>query len=406
MAGSQDDSPRRNRPAFATRAIHHGYDPSRAENALNPPVYMSSTYVFDSLADSAAVIGGSQEGYIYGRSHNPTQAVLEARLADLEGAEAGLTLASGMGAVGATLLSLLSAGDRLVAHHTLYSNTHALVTQALPRFGIDVALVDCNDAAALAAACADSRCKLLYIETPCNPTVEVIDIAAMAAVARSRGLTLLVDSTFASPAVQRPIEWGADLVIHSLTKYASGHGDLLGGAVLGRAALVDAVRAHGLRYITGAVIAPMTAHLVLRGLKTLPIRMRQHGENGLAVARFLEDHPKVAWVRYPWLESHPRHAVAKRQMAHGSAMLSFGLEAGFEGAVQMLDRLQLIYRAVSLGDAESLIIHPASLYRARAKLYPGEALAAGVTDDLIRLSVGLEAIDDLLADLGQALEAV
>lgn len=405
MDGSDDKPARRNRHAFETRAIHQGYDPARAENALNPPIYMTSTYVFDSLADSAAVIGGTQAGYIYGRGHNPTQTVLETRLADLEGAEAGLTLASGMGAVGATLLSLLSAGDRLVAHHTLYSNTHALVTQALPRFGIEVALVDFNDPAALETALA-SPAAMVYFETPSNPTVEIIDIEAVSALAHAQGATVVVDSTFASPAVQRPIEWGADLVIHSLTKYASGHGDVLGGAVLGKTDLVEEIRAHGLRYITGAVISPMTAHLVLRGLKTLPLRMRQHAENALAVARFLEAHPKVAWVRYPWLESHPRHAVARRQMAHGSAMMSFGLKTGFDGAVHMLDRLDLVYRAVSLGDAESLIIHPASLLQARAKLHPGEQGGAGVTDDLIRFSVGLENLQDLIDDLTQALEGV
>ncbi len=404
MDRSDDKPARRNRRALETRAIHEGYDPARAENALNPPIYMTSTYVFDSLADSAAVIGGEQAGYIYGRGHNPTQSVLEARLADLEGAEAGLALASGMGAVGATLLSLLSAGDRLVAHHTLYSNTHALVTQGLPRFGIEVELVDFNDPAALEAALG-ARAALVYFETPSNPTVEIIDIARVSALARAQGAKVVVDSTFASPAVQRPIEWGADLVIHSLTKYASGHGDVLGGAVLGDGELVEEVRAHGLRYITGAVISPITAHLVLRGLKTLPLRMRQHADNALAIAGFLEAHPKVAWVRYPWLESHPGHAVARRQMAHGSAMMSFGLKTGFEGAVRMLDRLELVYRAVSLGDAESLIIHPASLLRARARLHPGERGSAGVTDDLIRFSVGLEDRVDLIDDLSQALQA-
>lgn len=401
MAGGDDKS---NRPGIETRAIHHGYDPSTAHGSLNPPIYMTSTYVFDSVEDSAAVITGERPGYLYGRSHNPTQEVLERRLADLEGAEAGLTFGSGMGAVGATLLTLLSAGDRLVAHHTLYSNTHALVTQALPRWGVEVSLVDFTDPAAVAAA-ADDRTRLLYFETPSNPTVDIVDIAAIAEVGRSRGIPVAVDSTFASPVLQRPIEHGADLVIHSLTKYASGHGDVLAGALLGDAATVDAVRAHGLRYITGSVISPMSAHLVLRGLKSLPARMQRHAENALAVARFLEAHPKVAWVRYPWLESHPRHRVAVRQMSSGSAMLSFGLTGGYDAAVRMLDRLQLVSRAVSLGDAESLMMHPASLVRGRALKHPEERPAHGVTDDLIRFSVGLETAADIVADIDAALAA-
>lgn len=402
MPGSDERS---NRPGLETRAIHHGYDPATAQGALNPPIYMTSTYVFDSVEDGAAVIAGNRPGYLYGRSHNPTQDILERRLADLEGAEAGLTFGSGMGAVCSTLLSLLSSGDRLVAHRTLYSNTHALVTQALPRFGIDVVLVDCGDPAALDAAI-DDRTRLVYFETPSNPTVDILDIEAITALTRRRGVPTAVDSTFASPVVQRPIEHGADLVIHSLTKYISGHGDVLAGALLGDAGRVGTVRAHGLRYITGSVISPMSAHLLLRGLKSLPMRMQRHAENALVVARFLEAHPKVVWVRYPWLESHPRHDVAIRQMSSGSAMMSFGLAGGFDGAVRLLDRLRLVSRAVSLGDAESLIMHPASLMRGRALKHPGERPAHGVTDDLIRFSVGLETAGDIIADLEAALTGV
>jgi methionine-gamma-lyase len=231
----------------------------------------------------------------------------------------------------------------------------------------------------------------------------VLDIAAIAARAHARGIPVAVDSTFASPMLQRPIEHGADLVVHSLTKYISGHGDVLGGAVLGRLETIGRLHSHGLRYLTGATISPMAAALVLRGLKTLPLRMERHGRNAMAIATMLEAHPTIRWVSYPQLPSHPGHAIARRQMSAGSGMLAFGLHAGFAGARQFMDRLCLFGRAVSLGDAESLIMHPASLSRARRAVRPEARLAEAVGEDLIRLSAGLEDTDDLLDDLHQAL---
>ncbi|UFW92051.1 aminotransferase class I/II-fold pyridoxal phosphate-dependent enzyme (plasmid) [Bradyrhizobium barranii] len=330
---------------FSTRAVSH-------------PVYTTSTYVFGSVAelDAAAALGGK----LYAREFNPTTALLESRLASLEGAENAVVLASGMAAFGALVLSLLSQDDEIIVHRTLYSNTTTMTEQGLPRFGIKTVAVDLSDPTNLDGVFT-SRTKAVYFETPINPTGDVLDIAAIASRAHQAGLLVFVDRTFASPALQRPLQCGADIVLHSLTKYVSGHGDLLGGALLGRMELIEKIRDRGLRYITGAVLSPMASSLILRGIKTLPLRMERHGSNALAIARMLDGHAAVKWVNYPFLPSHPRHAIAKRQMSGGSGMLSFGLRGGFEAARQFLDNLKLITLAVSLGDAETLVMHPASL---------------------------------------------
>lgn len=389
-------------PGFQTRAIHHGYDPRKFLGAVAPPIFMTSTYAFEGVEDAAAVMSHEREGYIYGRTANPTQALLEARLANLEGAEACVAVASGMAAVGSLMLSLLSQDDEIVVHRTLYSNTYSLTRQALPRFGIKVVPVDLTDPSLLDAALT-AKTKLIYFETPGNPSAGVLDIAAIAARARNSGARIVVDSTFASPYVQRPLEHGAHLVLHSLTKYINGHGDLLAGAVLGDAATIDRIRINGLNFITGATLSPMAAFLIMRGMKTLKLRMKQHAESAQAVAELLAAHPAVAWVRYPYLAGSCGYDVARRQMSSGSGMMSFGLKTGYAGAVAVMDRLQLISRAVSLGDTESLIMHPASLIRARQRFYPETRMAEGITDDLIRLSIGLEDTEDLLDDLTQAL---
>ncbi|RNJ42503.1 methionine gamma-lyase [Mesorhizobium erdmanii] len=388
---------------FATRAIHHGYDPAGFSNAVQPPVFLTSTYGFESVAanEAAAALGGR----LYAREYNPTTEILEKRLANLEGAEAGLVVASGMAAFGTLILSLLSQGDELIVHKTLYANTLAMVEQAVPRFGIKVVPVDLSEPENLDGAITD-RTRLVFFETPVNPLSRILDIAEIAERAHARGVKVAVDSTFASPALQRPLEHGADIVIHSLTKYINGHGDALGGAILGDAKTLHTLHETGLRYITGAALSPMSAFLILRGLKTLTIRMERHSATALTVARALEGHPAVAWVSYPFLDSHPDQAIARKQMSKGSGMLAFGLHAGFEGARRMMDRLNLITRAVSLGDADSLIYHPASLTRARKSIRKDAHLAEGVGEDLMRLSVGLEDADDLIADLRQALDVL
>ena len=391
---------RNHQPGFATRAIHHGYDPATAQGALTPPIYMTSTYAFGSTEEGAALFRGEREGYIYGRTKNPTQALLETRLADLEGAEAGLALASGMAAISATLQTLCQTGDRIVADRILYGNTFALLSKGLSRFGITTEFVDFTDAAAVEAALS-TPAKLVYFETPANPNLRVIDIARISTLARAAGALTVVDNTFATPVLQRPIALGADLVVHSATKYLGGHGDLLAGAVVGPAALVAEIRGHGLRFLTGATISPLTAFLILRGLKTLELRLAQHVRSATAVAQLLQDHPAVARLYYPGLPSHPQHAVAARQMSGGGGLVAFELKGGFAAGVGFMDRVTLAQRAVSLGDAETLVQHPASMTHAA---YGAEERARhGIPDGLVRLSIGLETTGDILDDIAAAL---
>lgn len=391
---------------FQTRALHHGHDASDPHGAVSPPIYMTSTFAFESTADAAAVFSGESDRYVYGRQHNPTQHLLETRLAGLEGAEAALVTGSGMGAICSTLLTLLSAGDELIVHHTMYATATSLVNDGLPRLGIKVTRIDLTNPDNLSRVLSD-KTRMVYFETPVNPTAQLLNIRALADVAHQRaGVRVLVDSTFASPALQKPLEHGADLVVHSMTKYINGHGDLLAGVVLGDRATIKQIRSVGLKYMTGATLSPLLCFLVLRGLKTLTLRMRQHSESALRIAEMLQAHPAVKRVHYAFLKDSPDHELAQVQMSRGGGMLSFELHSGLEGAVRMIDHLKLISRAISLGDTETLITHPGVLIQARQKVEPTAQLSAGVTMDLIRLSVGLEDADDIIADLSQALDSL
>lgn len=391
---------------FQTRALHHGHDESDPYGAVSPPIYMTSTFAFENTADAAAVFSGESDRYVYGRQHNPTQHLLETRLAELEGAEAALATGSGMGAICSTLLTLLSAGDELIVHHTMYSTATSLIDDGLPRFGVKVIKTDLTNPDNLKLVLSD-KTRIVYFETPVNPTAQLLNIKALAAVAHERpGVRVLVDSTFGSPALQRPLEHGADLVVHSMTKYINGHGDLLAGVVLGDLATIKRIRSAGLKYMTGATLSPMLCFLVLRGLKTLALRMRQHSESALRIAEMLQAHPAVKLVRYAFLEGSPDRELARVQMSRGGGMLSFELHSGLDGAIRMIDALELVSRAISLGDTETLITHPGTLIRARQKVEPTARLSAGVTMDLIRLSVGLEDAEDIIADLRQALDSL
>lgn len=398
-----DQSGGRNRRlGFATRAIHHGYDPRDSEGALTPPVYMTSTYAFTSAEEGGAILRGEASGYVYGRTKNPTQDLLERRLAELEGGEAALVTASGMGAITTSLWTLLSQGDDVIIDHTLYGSTYAFFMHGLTKFGVTARPVDLTDPDNLRTAITD-KTKAVYLETPANPNLRILDIAAIAEITRSRGAMLIVDNTFATPALQRPLSQGADLVVHSATKYLGGHGDLLAGVAVGSAELIKRIRLEGIRLLTGATIAPLTAFLVMRGLKTLELRMERHCESAQALAELLEDHPAVETVSYPGLPSSPGHTVASRQMARFGGLVAFDMKGGQEAGFRFMNRLELVTRAVSLGDAETLVQHPASM--THSTYTPEERAAHGITEGMLRISLGLESLPDILDDVTQALSA-
>ena len=387
---------------FSSRAIHHGYDPTENHGALTPPMHLASTFAFDSAEQGGAIFAGEQPGYFYSRISNPTLDLLEQRIATLEGAEAGVATASGMGAITAVMWTLLSAGDEIVTDKTLYGCTFAFFRHGLTKFGVKVTHVDLTDPSALEAAMND-RVKLVYFETPANPNMRLVDIAAISEVAHARGAQVVVDNTYATPAITRPVELGADVVVHSATKYLGGHGDLVGGLVAGSTETMQRVRLEGLKDMTGAVMSPFTATLIMRGLKTLALRMERHSKTALEVARWLEAQPQVAAVHYPGLESFGHHALARRQMALPGGMIAFDLAGGYDQGIRFMNRLNMIVRAVSLGDAETLVQHPASM--THSTYTAEERTAHGIGEGLLRLSIGLEDAEDIFADLEQALTA-
>jgi len=388
---------------FSTRAIHHGYDPMQNEGALTPPLHLTSTFVFESAEAGGEIFAGQREGHFYGRISNPTCDLLEKRMAVLEGAEAGLALSSGMGAITSTLWTLLSAGDEVIVDKTLYGCTFAFMQHGLTRFGVTITHVDMTDPENLRRAISD-KTRVVYFETPANPNMRIVDIAAIAAIAKGTRASVVVDNTYATPYLTRPIEHGADIVVHSATKYLGGHGDVVAGIVVGRAEQITQIRLIGMKDMTGAVMAPFNAMLILRGLKTLALRMDRHCATAEMVARWLKAQPSVAAVHFPGLESFAQHDVAQRQMDKPGAMIAFELEGGIEAGRAMMNKLTMIQRAVSLGDAETLIQHPASM--THSTYSPEELAAHGISDGLIRLSVGLEDLADILADLQSALPRV
>jgi len=396
MSGSTKDS------GFATRAIHHGYDPLAHQGSLVPPVYQTATFAFPTVEYGAACFAGEQSGHFYTRISNPTLALLEERMASLEGGEAGLALASGMGAITATLWTLLRPGDEVLVGRTLYGCTFAFLHHGIGEFGVKVRHVDMTDLQALEAAIS-AQTKVIYFETPANPNMQMADIAAVAALAHKHAITVVVDNTYCTPYLQRPLELGADLVVHSATKYLSGHGDITAGLVVGRKALVDRVRLEGLKDMTGAVMSPQDAALLMRGMKTLTLRMERHCSNAQTIAEYLEQHPAVELINYPGLPGFPQYPLAQRQMRLPGGMIAFELKGGISAGRRFMNALQLFSRAVSLGDAESLAQHPASM--THSSYTPEERAQYGISEGLVRLSVGLEDIDDLLADIEQALKA-
>ena len=388
---------------FGTKCIHAGNVKDTQYGALTTPIYQTSTFVFENCAQGAARFSGQESGYIYSRLANPTVTILEDKIAALDGAEAALATSSGMGAISSTLWTIAKAGAHIVADGTLYGCTYALLSHGMTRYGVEVDFVDTADIEAVKAALKPNTVAV-YLETPANPNLKIADIEAVATAAHAYNpaIKVICDNTFASPYVQSPLALGADVVVYSATKYLNGHGDVIAGFVSGKADFISEVRMFGIKDMTGSVLGPQEAFLILRGLKTFEIRMQRHCESGRKVAEFLANHPMVEKVYYPGLESHKNHEVAKKQMRDFGAMISFEVKGGKAAGEKFVNSLELCTLAVSLGDAETLIEHPASM--THSTYGPEELAEAGIPEGLVRLSVGLENVEDIIADLAAGFE--
>jgi O-succinylhomoserine sulfhydrylase len=382
-----------------TLAVRAGQERSQfGEHA--EALYLTSSFVFDSAAQAAARFSGAEEGNVYSRFTNPTVTMFQERLAALEGAERCVATASGMAAILATVMALLKAGDHIVAARSIFGASQQLFGTIMPRFGVETSFVPGSAPAAFKAALRPNT-KLVFIETPSNPLTEVFDIAAIATVAHDAGALLIVDNCFCSPVLQRPLEYGADLIIHSATKYLDGQGRVLGGAVCGGQTLVEEV--FKFLRTTGPTLSAFNAWVILKGLETLKIRMLAQSANALDLARRLEAHPGIARVFYPGLPSHPQHALAMRQQATGGAILAFEVKGGREGAWRVIDACRMLSITANLGDVKTTLTHPASTTHGR--ISPEARAEAGITEGLLRIAVGLEAVDDIEADLRRGLGA-
>lgn len=421
-------------PRFDTLALHAGQQPDPATGARAVPIYQTTSFVFESTEHAAGLFNLERPGHIYSRISNPTVAVFEERMAALEGGVGAVATASGQAALFLAIATLMGQGGHIVASSRIYGGSHNMFTHTLPRFGITTTLVDPREPASFKAAIRPET-RLVFGETLGNPGLEVLDIRAVADVAHGAGLPLMIDSTFSTPYLNRPIEWGADIVMHSATKFIGGHGVAIGGVVVdggrfdwaagakfptltqpyagyhglafaeefGPAAFITRARVEGLRDF-GAAMSPQTAFYLLQGLETLHVRMGRHVSNAEAVARFLAKHPGVAWVKYPGLETHPDHALAKTQLPKGAgAMMSFGVKGGRAAGAKLIERLRVFSHLANVGDAKSLVIHPGST--THQQMSAKELAAAGIGEELVRLSIGLEDVADLTEDLDQALKA-
>lgn len=390
---------------FATKAIHVGKFKD-AFGALTTPIYQTSTFQFESCQHGADIFAGKQAGYAYSRTGNPTCTALEAKLAALEGGEAALVTSSGMGAITSAIWSLIAAGDHIVADKTLYGCTYEFLAHHIQRMGVKVDFIDTSFDAELKNALKPET-KIVYLETPANPNLKITDLKKVSGLVHeyNPNIKVICDNTFASPYLQNPLKEGADIVVHSATKYINGHGDLLAGFVIGDTETVMNARFVGVKDMTGSVIAANEAFLILRGLKTLEIRMERHCASAMKIAEYLDKNPKIEKVFYPGLATHEGHDIAARQMPNGfGGMMSFIVKGGRVAASKFVDSLELCTLAVSLGDAETLVEHPASMTHST---YTAEELAdAGIPEGLVRLSVGLENVDDIIADLQTGLDAL
>ncbi len=388
-------------PCSGTRAVHAGEERGHWGKSLTVPIAQTSTYVFEDTRAVKAFVSGKNPQIDYGRYGNPTQHAAECKLAELEGAEAAILFASGMSAVTTTLLGMLSTGQHAVIMDDCYRKTEQFCKMVLRKFGIETTFVHAGDNAELEGAIRDET-RVIISESPTNPHLNVIDLEKLVQLGKKHRVKTIIDSTLATPFNQRPLEFGVDLVIHSATKYLGGHNDLMAGVVLGNAPLVAAIRDY--RGILGGVIGPHCAYLLIRGIKTFPLRMSKQNETALSLARFLETHGRVKRVYYPGLESHPHHNVAKAQMRGFGGLVSFDLDADEAGTLCFIDRLQIPRIGASLGGVESLVSHPASI--SYYELAREDRLALGIDDELVRYAVGIEEAEDIISDIGRALDEI
>lgn len=388
---------------FETQSIHAGGGHNNPENALNPPIFLTSTFAFENTDKVDAVMSFESEDYVYTRGNNPTLRLFENRMAALESGSGAVSFASGMAAISSVLFSFLRPGDKVLVHKTLYGSSYNVVTKVLPKYEIGYQIADLAQTKSLESM-VDESTKVIYFETPSNPNLSIVDIRKIVEFAKPRGIKVVIDNTFATPYFQRPLEMGVDVVVHSATKYICGHGDVVAGVAVARDD--EYIMSLKFDYMCefGGVLSPFNAWLLLRGLKTLGLRMRQHEANAIAVAEYLQKHPKVTGVQFPGLEDFPGHEIAKSQMDGYGAIVSFEVEGGLEAAKRMVNNTRLFQLAVSLGDCETLVQLPAAMTH---RGYDQEILHEfGLTESMIRISVGLEHIDDILAELDQALSHV
>ncbi len=385
-----------------TQAIHAGRINDEQFGSLATPLYQTSTFIFENAQQGADRFAGEAEGYIYSRLGNPTTRQLEMRVAAMEEMEDAAATATGMGAVSGALLANLSCGDHLISSKAVYGCSFALMNHQLTRWGIEVSFVDMANPAEIEAAI-KSNTKVIFLETPVNPNLAVYDLAAIGKIAQQHKIISVVDNTFLTPVLQQPKKYGIDIVVHSATKYLNGHGDVVAGIICGSSEMIMNIKMTVLKDI-GATMSPHDAWLIMRGLKTLPIRMERHCNNAQIIAEFLENHEKVAQVYYPGLKSHPGHKFIGSQMKAAGGVIAFEIDSDLAGGSDFINRMELFSIAVSLGDAESLIQHPASM--THSPYTQEERVAAGISDSLIRISVGLENVDDMIEDLNQSLAMI
>lgn len=386
---------------FNTKLIHAGAFEDEFGSAT-VPIYQTSTFKFKNAQDGADCFAGKSKGYIYTRIGNPTIRAFEQNIAQLENGFDGIATSSGMGAVSTVYMALLGAGSHIISSDAVYGPARGVLEQDFSRFNVEASFVNTSNTDNIIKAIKPNT-KVLYIETPANPTMEITDIAACAAIAKKHGLILVVDNTFCSPYLQKPLDLGADVVLHSITKFINGHADIVGGVIVAKDEKLYKQIRHSMVYM-GCNMDPTQAFMVLRGVKTLAIRIERAQENAMRVAEFLATHPKIAWIKYPGLPSHPQYELAKKQMSGFGSMMSFGLKGGFAAGEKLMNNVHLALLAVSLGGVETLIQHPASM--THAAVSKENKLAAGITDELVRFSVGIEDVEDIIADLKNGLDKI